>query len=138
MRKFANNSMFSDRDLNPGPVEYEPGVLTLATAFGDRDTYAKPSSLKILLLIIPNLYLDLRSDIFYLSFRNKIVYEFFVSQECYTPPLCHTSLFDYPNNIWRKVQIMKLLIIFPPTFRYFLSPRSEYSLLNPIPEHLTR
>jgi hypothetical protein len=48
-----------------------------------------------------------------LSFRfpnQKPIYKHFLPHTCYMsrPPYC--SRFDYPNNIWRTVQITKLLI----------------------------
>ena len=45
-----------------------------------------------------------------------------VSRTCHMPSPSHFSWFDYPNNIWWAVQIIKLLIMyFPPLSCYLVT-----------------
>jgi len=49
------------------------------------------------------------------------------------PCLCHSLLFDYPNNIWCRVQIMKFLLKqFPHVSSYLLLLRPKYIFQHPI------
>jgi hypothetical protein len=51
-----------------------------------------------------------------------------VSHECCMSFQSHSPLFHHPNNIWRNVQIMKLLITqSSPASHHFLRLRSNYS-----------
>jgi hypothetical protein len=48
----------------------------------------------------------------------------------------HTPRFDHPNNIWRSVQVMKLLIMkFSSVSYHFLPLRSKYSPQHPVLKH---
>jgi hypothetical protein len=46
---------------------------------------------------------------------------------CYMPRLSHSSQLDHPNNIWRGVQIIRLLIIFSSLPCYLVPCRPKYS-----------
>jgi hypothetical protein len=42
----------------------------------------------------------------------------------------HTPWLDHSNYTWRRVQVMKLLIMqLSPTSRHFISPQSKYLLI---------
>jgi len=46
---------------------------------------------------------------------------------CYMPCPPHSSCFDHPNNIWRRVQIIELLFMSSSTLsRYFFPLRPEF------------
>jgi hypothetical protein len=43
---------------------------------------------------------------------------------CYMPCPYHLPLIDHSNNIWRRIQVMKLIIMqIPPTLCHFISLR---------------
>jgi hypothetical protein len=77
-------------------------------------------SLKSILILSPHLYLVLQNDAFPSEFLTKMFINFLSLPACYIPRLCHPLLFDLHNNIWRKVQIMKLL------FMYLFYPRVTF------------
>jgi hypothetical protein len=45
------------------------------------------------------------------GFMAEILYEFLISYVCYMPYPSYTSWFNQSNIIWRKLNIMKLLIV---------------------------
>jgi hypothetical protein len=50
------------------------------------------------------------------------------SRSCYMPSPSHTAQLGRPNYTWRRVQVMKLLIMqFSPTCSHFIPLRSKYS-----------
>jgi len=45
------------------------------------------------------------------GFPTKFLYAFLTSpMPCYTSRPSHPALFNYPNSIWRRAQIMKLIM----------------------------
>lgn len=49
--------------------------------------------------------------------------------------MCRSS-FDYPNNVWCTIQIMKLVIIlFCSCYSNFMFPSSKYSSKHPVLKH---
>jgi hypothetical protein len=59
-----------------------------------------------------------------------------LSHACHMPRPPHYPLFDLPNNIWRRVQIMKLPIMQLSSFsRYFIPLRSKYLPQHPVHKH---
>jgi hypothetical protein len=50
-----------------------------------------------------------------------------VSHTCHKTRQCHSSWFDHPNNIWWKVQIFKLLVMYATSF--LLRPNTFFSTL---------
>jgi hypothetical protein len=53
------------------------------------------------------------------------------------PSPSHPSLLGHSNYIWRRVQVMKLLITrFSQISRHFISLRSKYSPQHPVLKHL--
>jgi hypothetical protein len=56
----------------------------------------------------------------------------FFLHSCYMPRKFHTPLIDHSHYTWRKVQIMKLLVMqFSPPFRRFIPLRSKISSSAP-------
>jgi hypothetical protein len=52
---------------------------------------------------------------------------FHLLHSCYMPRLSHPSWLDHSNYTWRRVQVMKLLIMqFSPTSCLFISLWSKY------------
>jgi hypothetical protein len=52
---------------------------------------------------------------------------------CYMPCSSHPPWLDHSNYTWRRVQVMKLLIMqFSPASRHFISLRSKYSPQHPV------
>jgi hypothetical protein len=72
-----------------------------------------------------------QSPSFGIPYQNIVCISHF-SDACYMPRPSHLPLVDHPNNNWRSIQVMKLLIMqSSPTSRHFLPLRSEYSLQHP-------
>jgi len=91
-----------------------------------------PSSfLKAILISTSLLRLDLPSGLFPSGFPIKISYVFLICPMRATSPVpSHTPRTDHPNNIWWRVQVMKLLIMqSSPAFCHFLPLRSLSFLL---------
>jgi hypothetical protein len=63
------------------------------------------------------LCLSLPSGLFLSSFHANILYAFLFSpHSCYMPCPFHTPWLDHSNYTWRRLQVMKLLIMqFSPT-----------------------
>jgi hypothetical protein len=54
----------------------------------------------------------------------------------YMPSTPHPPWLDHSNDVWRGVQVMKLLITqFPPISRHFISSETKYSLQHPVLKH---
>jgi hypothetical protein len=77
-------------------------------------------------IILPS---TLRSSKWFLPFRfsnHNIVCIYHLSHPCYMSRPSHTHWIDRPNNIWWRVQVMKLIIMQPsPASRHFLRLRSQ-------------
>jgi hypothetical protein len=55
---------------------------------------------------------------------------------CYMLFQSHPPWLDHSNYTWRRVQVMKLLVMqFSPTSRHFVSLRSKYSPQHPVLKH---
>jgi hypothetical protein len=55
---------------------------------------------------------------------------------CYVPCRSHPPLLDHSNYNWRRVQVMKLLIMqFSPTSCHFIPLRTKYSAQHPVLKH---
>jgi hypothetical protein len=55
------------------------------------------------------------------------LYGFFISHACYTISPSHPRLFYDPYSMWRRVQVMRLLIMqSSPVSSHFLPLRSKY------------
>ena len=67
--------------------------------------------LKIHLNIILSAMPGFPSGLFPSGFPTKTLYIRFLPHTCYMPRPSHSSQFDHTNNIWRAVQIVKLLSI---------------------------
>jgi len=71
-----------------------------------------PTSWRSILILSSHLCLGILSGLFPSGFPIKTLYAYLLSPiACYIPRPSHYSRFDYPNNIWRGVEIIMLLII---------------------------
>jgi hypothetical protein len=96
-----------------------------------------PVSLRYILILSTHLRLDLLSDFFPLAFPTNILCVFLFFSLCYMPCLSHPPWLHHSNYIWRKVQVMKLLIMqFSPTSCHFC-PRGKYSPQQRVLKHLS-
>jgi hypothetical protein len=69
-------------------------------------------------------------------FNENIISISHLSHACYMSHPVHPSRFDHPNNIWRSVHVIKLLIMqSSPASRQFLSLSFRYSPLRPVIRH---
>jgi hypothetical protein len=90
-----------------------------------------PITLRSILILSTHLRLGLPSGSFPPRFPTNILYAFLFSHLCYMPCLSHPPWLDYSNSncIWRRVRVMKLLIMeFPPTSCHFISLRTKIPL----------
>jgi hypothetical protein len=88
-----------------------------------------PISLRYILISSSRVRLRLPSGLFPSSYPTKILHAFLFSHACYMP--CPSHL-HHSNYTWRRVQVMKLLIMqFSPTSCHFIPLRTNYS-----PQHL--
>jgi hypothetical protein len=86
-----------------------------------------PSSLRSILILFTYPRLGLPSGLFNSVVPINILYAFFSPHSCYMPCQSHRSWVVHSNFIWRRVQVLKLLIMqFSPIFRQFISVRSKY------------
>jgi len=75
------------------------------------------------------LRLGIPSGLFPSGFPTKILYISLLSPHtCYIPHTSHYSRFDHPYNIWRGVQIIKLIIMKFSPLPYYLVPLRRCSL----------
>jgi hypothetical protein len=90
-----------------------------------------PISPRSILRLPSYLRLGLPSGLFPTGFPTTIMHS--SSPHTYSiPSPSHPPLLDNSNYTWRRVQVMKLLIMqFPPTFRHFIPLRSKYSPQHP-------
>jgi hypothetical protein len=69
------------------------------------------------LITILILYIYLPSGLLSSGFPTNILYEFLCSPSCYVPCSPHPSWLDHSNYTWRRVQVMKFLIVrFSPVY----------------------
>jgi hypothetical protein len=82
-----------------------------------------------------HLCLGLPSGPFLSGFPTNILYAFLIAP-CYMPWPSHPSSLDHSNYTWRRVQVMKLLIMqFFPTSHHFIPLRSKYSPQHTVLKH---
>jgi hypothetical protein len=95
---------------------------SLSWAISIQSTPSYPISLRSILILTTHLRLGLPSGLFPSGFPTNILYAFFFyPNSCYMPRPFHPSRLDYSNYTWRRVQVMKLLIMqFSPTSRLFI------------------
>jgi hypothetical protein len=74
-----------------------------------------------------HLCLVLQSDLFSLGFRTNFVFISHLSHACYMPRPSRIPWFEYHNNIWRSVHVMKFHVM------YFLLYIDLYSQLSCVP-----
>jgi hypothetical protein len=90
--------------------------------------HTTPFSLRSILILSTHLRLRVPSCLFPSGFPTNILYAFLsTSQSCYIPCPSHPPLLDHSNYTWRRLQVMKFLIMqFSPTSRHFIALRSKY------------
>jgi len=89
-----------------------------------------------ILVLSSHLFLGLPSALFPAGFTSKPCLHVSSPQKCYMPSLSHPSRFDHPNNIWRAVQIIKLLVMQSYVLPSYLVPlRPNYIPQHPVLEH---
>jgi hypothetical protein len=78
-------------------------------------------------------HLSLRSILIHILYSTRI---HLLSHSCYMSSPSHPPWLDHSNYIWRRVQVMKLLIMmFSPIFHHFNSLLSTYSTQHPVLKH---
>jgi hypothetical protein len=98
---------------------------------GPEGPYPEPDRLST------HLRLGLPSSLVPSGFPTNILYTFLFPHACYMPCPSHRNWLDHNNYTYRRVQVMKLLIMqFSPTSRHFMSLGSEYSPQRSVLEHL--
>jgi hypothetical protein len=92
---------------------------------------------KIHLILSTHLRLSLPSGLFPSGFPTNILYIYSASpHSCYMPCSSHPPWLDHSNCTWRRVQVMKLLIMqFSPILHHFISLRCKYSPQHPALKH---
>jgi hypothetical protein len=104
---------------------------SLSSARYIQTTPSQPISLPSILFLFSHLHLHPPSGLIPSDFPTEILYSF--SHACYMLHSPHLPWFDRPNNIWRSMLVMKLLIMqYSPASCHFLSIRSKYSPQHPI------
>jgi hypothetical protein len=94
-----------------------------------------PSYLTFILIVSTHLRLGLPSGLFSGLPTNILCPFLFLS--CYMPYPSHPPRLGHSKYTWRRVQVMKLLIVqFSPTSRHFISLRSKYSPQHHVLKHL--
>jgi hypothetical protein len=90
---------------------------SLSWAISIQSTPSHPISLRSILILSTHLRLGLPSGLFHSGFPTNILYAFLFSpHSCYLLHPSHPPWLDYSNYTWRRVQLMKLLIMqFSPT-----------------------
>jgi hypothetical protein len=74
-----------------------------------QSTPSHPVFIRSILILSSHLRLDLPSVLFISALKQKCYIHFASCYACSIPRPSHSWL-DHPNNIWRRVQVMKLLI----------------------------
>jgi len=67
--------------------------------------------LRSILILSSHLRLGLPSGLFPSGFTTKTLYTSSLHHTCYMPRRSHSSRFDHPNNVWWRVQIIKLIFM---------------------------
>jgi hypothetical protein len=100
-------------------------------------TSPHPVSLRSILILSTHLIFGLPCDLFPSGFPINILDAFLSSpHSCYMPCPSRPPWLDHFNYTWRRVQVMKLLIMqYLPTSRHFISLPSKYSPHHLVLEH---
>jgi hypothetical protein len=99
-----------------------------------RCTHSTPShtiSLISILILSYNLSPGPPSGLFFLGFPTKILYAFVISHACYMYLSSHLPWFDRPNNVWRSVQVMMILIMQSSLASHYFLPKLQIFSLAP-------
>jgi hypothetical protein len=72
---------------------------------------SSPPYLRSILILSFHIRLYLRSGILPSRFLTKIIYAFLFPHQCYMPRSPHPPWLGHSNHTWRRVQVMKLLIM---------------------------
>jgi hypothetical protein len=92
-----------------------------------------PISQRSILILSSHLCVGLLSCLFANGFPSKLYMQSSSSHPCYMSCLFHPPWLGQSNCMWRKVQVMKLLILqFSQTAYYFIPLWSKYSSLHPL------
>jgi hypothetical protein len=85
-----------------------------------------------------HLRIGFHSGLFPSGFPTNVLYaNLLLSHSCYMPCPSHPPWLDHSNYTWRKIQVMKFLIMqFSLNPFYSISLRSKYSPQHSILEHL--
>jgi hypothetical protein len=91
-----------------------------------------PIPLRSILILFSHLRLDPPSGSFLLASPPKSYMHLSSLHACYMPHPSHSHSLDHSNYTWRRVQVMKLIIMqFSPTY-HFIPLRSKYSPQHPV------
>jgi hypothetical protein len=86
-----------------------------------------PVSVRYILISSSHLGLNILSGLFRTGLPTKTTCECF-PHACHMPCPSHPLLIDHSNYIWRRVQVMALLLMqFSSTLYYFILLRSKYA-----------
>jgi hypothetical protein len=96
-----------------------------------------PLSLRSILILSTHLLRGLRSGLFPSGLPADSYMHSSALHSSYMPLPSHSPWLDHSNYTWRRVQVIKLLIMqFSRTSRHFISLRSRYSP-SPSPSHIS-
>jgi hypothetical protein len=96
---------------------------------------AHPVSLTSIIILFSHLRLGFPSGLFPSGFPAKILYTCtsLFPHARYMPCPSYAYLFEHSPCIWRRVQVMKLLLMqFSPTSYHFIPIRSKFSPQHPV------
>jgi hypothetical protein len=98
---------------------------SLSWARSIQSTPLHPISLRSILILFNHLHVGLPSGLFSSRSHTNILYAFLSPHSCYMPCPSHPHWLDHSNYTWRRVQVMKLLIM------QFRQPPFTSSLFDP-------
>jgi hypothetical protein len=92
----------------------------------DQSSIHHPISLKSILILSTQLHLRLPSGLFPSSFSTNTLQAFFSPHSCYILSPSHPHWLDHSNYTWRRVQVMKILIMqFSSPCSYFIPVQTK-------------
>jgi hypothetical protein len=95
--------------------------------------HTTPSYVRSISILTTHLHLGRPGGPFLLAFQPIPFMHSSSPPSCYMPSPSHPPWLDHSNYTWRRVQVMKLLIMqFSPTSCHFISLRSKYSPQHPV------